>query len=114
MEAQAQMPSNSSLNSMSWKRVIAQRMPVNAEARAASRGDASIDVTRKPLDKKALVSRPDPQPASRMCDADGVMETEFYMPNTFRSQEAAIEAAIQAGRQKIDMGFEPGSTVVNG
>jgi hypothetical protein len=34
-------------------------------------------------------------------DADGVMETEFYLPDTLRTQESAIEAAIQAGRQKI-------------
>ena len=42
-------------------------------------------------------------------DADGVMETEFYLPNTFPTQESAIKAAIQAGRQKIDEGFERGS-----
>jgi hypothetical protein len=47
-------------------------------------------------------------------DADGVMETEFYLPETFPTQESAIEAAIQAGRQKIDAGFERGSAVVNG
>jgi hypothetical protein len=38
-------------------------------------------------------------------DADGVMETEFYLPDTFPTQESAIEAAIKAGRQKIDSGF---------
>jgi hypothetical protein len=47
-------------------------------------------------------------------EADGFMETEFYLPDTFPTQESAIEAAIQAGRQKIDMGFERGSAVVNG
>jgi hypothetical protein len=47
-------------------------------------------------------------------DAEGVMETEFYLPDTFPTQESAIEAAIQAGRQKIDVGFERGSVVVNG
>jgi hypothetical protein len=47
-------------------------------------------------------------------DADGVMETEFYLPDTFRTQESAIDAALQAGRQKIDAGFERGSAVVNG
>ncbi len=46
-------------------------------------------------------------------DADGVMETEFYLPDTFPTQESAIEAAIQAG-QKIDMGSERGRAVVNG
>ena len=39
----------------------------------------------------------------------GVMETEFFLPETFPTQEAAIEAALQAGRQKIDAGFERGS-----
>ena len=38
------------------------------------------------------------------------METEFYLPDTFSTQDSAIEAAIQAGRQKIDMGFERGSS----
>ncbi len=47
-------------------------------------------------------------------DADGFIETELYLPETFHMQESAIEAAIQAGRQKIDMGFERGSAVVNG
>jgi len=47
-------------------------------------------------------------------DASGVTETQFYLPDTFPTQESAIEAAIQAGRQKIDVGFELGSAVVNG
>ena len=42
------------------------------------------------------------------------METEFYLPDTFATQESAIEAGIQAGRQKIDVGFEQGSAVVDG
>jgi hypothetical protein len=42
------------------------------------------------------------------------METEVYLPDTFPSQESAIEAAIKAGRQKIDLDFERGSAVVNG
>jgi len=41
-------------------------------------------------------------------------ETQFYLPDTFPTQESAVEAAIQAGRQKIDVGFERGSVVVNG
>ena len=45
-------------------------------------------------------------------DASGVTETQFYLPGTFPTQESAIEAAIQAGRQKIDVGFERGSEVV--
>src|ERR1039458_3577691 len=47
-------------------------------------------------------------------DANGVLETEFYLPATFPTHESAIEAAIQAGRQKIDVGFEWGRAVVNG
>ena len=46
-------------------------------------------------------------------DASGVTETQFYLPDTFPTQELAIAAVIQAGRQKIDVGFEPGSVVVN-
>ncbi len=47
-------------------------------------------------------------------DASGVTETQFYLPNTFSMQESAIEAALQAGRQKVEVGFERGSVVVNG
>ena len=47
-------------------------------------------------------------------DGSGVTETQFYLPDTFPTPESAIKAAIQAGRQKIDMGFERGSVVVNG
>ena len=47
-------------------------------------------------------------------DADGVMEMEFYLPDTFPTHESAVEAAIKAGRQKIDAGFERGSAVVIG
>ena len=47
-------------------------------------------------------------------DADGFMETEFYLLETFPTQESAIEAGIHAGRQKIDVGSERGSAVVNG
>jgi hypothetical protein len=42
------------------------------------------------------------------------METEFYMPDTFPTQESAIEAGIHAGHRKIDVGFERGSEVVKG
>ena len=41
-------------------------------------------------------------------------ETQFYLPDTFPTQESAIEAATQAGRQKIDVGFKRGRAVVNG
>ena len=47
-------------------------------------------------------------------EASGVTETQFYLPDTFPTQESAIEAAIQAGRRRIDVGFERGSVVVNG
>jgi len=47
-------------------------------------------------------------------DASSVTETQFYLPDTFPTQELAIEAAIQARRQKIDLGFERGPVVVNG
>jgi hypothetical protein len=47
-------------------------------------------------------------------DGAGVIETQFYLPDTFPSQASAIEAAIQAGRQKIDVEFEGGRAVVNG
>lgn len=47
-------------------------------------------------------------------DEFGVAETQFHLPGTFPTHESAIEAAIQAGRQKIDVGFESGSIVVNG
>ena len=47
-------------------------------------------------------------------EVDGFMETEFYLPDTFPTQESAIEAGIHAGRQRIDAGFERGSAAVNG
>ena len=47
-------------------------------------------------------------------DASDVTETQFYLPNTFPTQESAIEAAIQAGRQKIDVDYDRGHAVVNG
>jgi len=47
-------------------------------------------------------------------EAGGIMETEFYLPNTFSTHKSALEAALQAGWQKIDVGFERGSVVVNG
>ena len=46
-------------------------------------------------------------------DADGVLETEFYLPDTFPTQQSAIEAGIHAARQKIDAGFERGSASVS-
>jgi hypothetical protein len=47
-------------------------------------------------------------------DAYGVTEKQFYLTHTFHSQELAIAAATQAGRQKIDVGFGRGRVVVNG
>ncbi len=44
-------------------------------------------------------------------DADGAMgKPSSICPNHFPTQESAIDAGIQAGRQKIDAGFERGST----
>jgi hypothetical protein len=47
-------------------------------------------------------------------DASGVTETQFYLPDIFSKEESAIKAAIQAGRQKIDVRSERGSVVMNG
>jgi hypothetical protein len=47
-------------------------------------------------------------------ESDGFMETEFFLPDTFPTQESALEAGIRAGRQKIDAGFERGRAAVNG
>jgi hypothetical protein len=47
-------------------------------------------------------------------DPSGVKESQFHVPNIFPTQESAIEAAIQAGRQKIDAGFERASVAENG
>jgi hypothetical protein len=47
-------------------------------------------------------------------DESGVTETPYNVQGTFPTQESAIKAAIQAGRQKIDSGFERGRAVVNG
>jgi hypothetical protein len=47
-------------------------------------------------------------------DGSGVTETQFFLPGTFPTQDSAIEAAIHAGRRKIDVGFERGSEVLKG
>jgi hypothetical protein len=39
-------------------------------------------------------------------ETTGVTETAFYMPGVFPTPEAAILAAVTAGKQKIDSGFE--------
>lgn len=44
-------------------------------------------------------------------DGGGVMVTPFFLPNTFSTSEAAIQAALQVGRKKIDLGFEYKSVV---
>jgi hypothetical protein len=41
----------------------------------------------------------------------GVTETAFYVPGVFPSAEVAIQAAVTAGQQKIDSGFEYKSVV---
>jgi hypothetical protein len=42
-------------------------------------------------------------------DSSGVTVTRFYFdkPHVFETQEAAIEAAVAAAREKIDAGFTP-------
>jgi hypothetical protein len=47
-------------------------------------------------------------------EADRFMETEFFLPDTFPTQQAAVEAALQSGRKKIDAGFESGLAVASG
>ena len=47
-------------------------------------------------------------------DASGVTETQFFLPGTFQTEESAINAAVQAGRVKIDEGFEPRPAVASG
>jgi hypothetical protein len=44
-------------------------------------------------------------------DPSGVTETQFYLPDAFPTQESAVEAALQAGRRKIDVGFKRGPVV---
>jgi len=44
-------------------------------------------------------------------ETTGVTETAFYVPGVFPTAEAAIEAALTAGQQKIDSGFEYKSVV---
>jgi hypothetical protein len=44
-------------------------------------------------------------------DATSVTERAFYVPGVFPSPEAAIQAAVTAGKQKIDSGFEYKSVV---
>ena len=44
-------------------------------------------------------------------ETTGVTETAFYVPGVFPTAEAAIEAAVTAGQQKIDSGFEYKSVV---
>jgi len=44
-------------------------------------------------------------------ETTGVTERAFYVPGVFPTPEAAIQAAVTAGVQKIDSGFEYKSTV---
>ncbi len=44
----------------------------------------------------------------------GSWKPEFFLPDTFPTQESAIVAGIQVGRQKIDAGLERRRAVVNG
>ena len=47
-------------------------------------------------------------------DESGLTETPYNVQGTFPTEEIAIVAATQAGRQKIDVGFERGRAVANG
>ena len=42
-----------------------------------------------------------------------VLATQFSLTNVFQTAEAAIQAAFDAGRQKIDSGFEHKFVVQN-
>jgi hypothetical protein len=44
-------------------------------------------------------------------EASAVTETAFYVPGIFPTAEAAIQAAVTAGQQKIASGFEHKSVV---
>jgi hypothetical protein len=44
-------------------------------------------------------------------EVTGLTETAFYVPGVFPTAEAAIEAAVTAGQQKIDSGLEYKSVV---
>jgi hypothetical protein len=39
-------------------------------------------------------------------EASGVTESAFYVPGVFPTAEAAIQAAVTAGQQKIDSGVD--------
>ena len=47
-------------------------------------------------------------------DLSAFTERHFYLSTSFPTHESAIEAAIQAGRQRIDLDYERGRAVVNG
>jgi len=36
-----------------------------------------------------------------------VLETQFVLQETFPTSDAAIDAALQVGRHKVQVGFEP-------
>jgi hypothetical protein len=44
-------------------------------------------------------------------EAGGVTETVFYVPGIFPTAEAAIQAALTAGQQRIESGFKYKSVV---
>jgi NADH:ubiquinone oxidoreductase subunit B-like Fe-S oxidoreductase len=44
-------------------------------------------------------------------ETSGVTEKVFYVPGVFPTPEVAIQAAVTAGQQKIDSGFEYKSVV---
>lgn len=42
------------------------------------------------------------------CDGEGVTATRFVMPGIYQDGQRAIQACMQAGRQKIDAGYSTG------
>jgi hypothetical protein len=53
-------------------------------------------------------------PLRDLSSAAGRTPAHGLSPDTFPTQEPAIEAAIQAGRQKINVSFEQASGVAKG
>jgi len=40
-------------------------------------------------------------------DAGGITETEFLLPNSYKTEDDALNAVWLAARQTIDKGFQP-------
>ncbi len=74
MEAQAQIPSYRFWTARSWKRRHCTGMPVFRLAMSAIFGEPSVASTLKPRERKYRVSRPEPQPKSRILPPSGTRE----------------------------------------